>query len=194
MKYSQSQAGFTLIELLVVTSIISLMASTVLVAMVNTRKNARDVVRKQSLSQLQKALESYYSDFGQYPTNGWAWYSSDPADNSSIVSSPTNYIPGLVPNYIGQLPKDPRGGASENPICGTSWKKAYIYLSDGRDYKLISHCATENLLPTDPMVDAFRDGGPPPSDYFNGSSCNGVGDFSSMWGISVYSSARSRCW
>lgn len=55
-----------------------------------------------------------------------------------------NWIPGLAPTYISVLPRDPRGGTSQiQPTCG-GWQAAYLYLSNGTNYKLLSHCAPDN--------------------------------------------------
>lgn len=59
--------GFTLIELLVVISIISLLASVVLASLNTVREHARDSTRITQVREIQKALELYYSDNGNYP-------------------------------------------------------------------------------------------------------------------------------
>jgi len=65
----QNHKGFTLIELLVVISVMSLLASIVLVATNNVRSLARDSQRIQAIAMIQTSLELYYDDHGQYPGN-----------------------------------------------------------------------------------------------------------------------------
>ena len=63
--------GFTLIELIVVIGIIALVA-TATIAVLNPFgqfQKARDARIKSDLSQLQKALETYYQDKGGYPSS-----------------------------------------------------------------------------------------------------------------------------
>ena len=58
--FFESGAGFTLVEILVVVAIISLIASIVLVAMGESRKEAQDAAIKTSLGEIRKASEFLY--------------------------------------------------------------------------------------------------------------------------------------
>ena len=71
-------------------------------------------------SSVANALESYYKDHGAFPIS-----------NGSF-SLKSNWIPELVPDYLAAVPRDPRYLSSvEN--------KQYLYISNGRDYKLVAH-------------------------------------------------------
>ena len=142
--------GFTLIELLVVIAIISLLASVVLVNLNGARQKTRDVLRKSELRHLQSALEIYYSTYGSYPDTGGAWYSSEPGDEAGSNNG-GDWIPGLAPDYIGELPTDPKGGESSIAYCNTehSYKSAFLYISNGVNYKLLSNCAFESISASD---------------------------------------------
>lgn len=59
--------AFTLIELMVVVSIISVLSSISLVALQSARAKARDIIRLQTLKQVQTALELYRAKYGSYP-------------------------------------------------------------------------------------------------------------------------------
>lgn len=66
-----SKSGFTLIELLVVIGIIATLATTVTLVSLNPSKQinkVRDAEKKQDLSQIKTALDTYYNDLGCYPS------------------------------------------------------------------------------------------------------------------------------
>jgi prepilin-type N-terminal cleavage/methylation domain-containing protein len=150
------QSGFTLIELLVVIAIIGLLASVVLVSLNRARISSRDGVRKANLRQLQSALELYYSTNSAYPSTGGVWRSSEPGDLWN--PDPSNYIPGLAPSFVPKLPADPQGGPSVISVCtAVGSKKAYLYISNGTNYKLLAHCSIEGAVSaSDPFYDPVR--------------------------------------
>lgn len=65
----QKNRGFTLIELLVVISIVSVLSSTVLVALNGAKIKGRDAQRISQIKEVQKALAIYYLNHGIYPDN-----------------------------------------------------------------------------------------------------------------------------
>ncbi|MCC2630990.1 MAG: hypothetical protein K0S38_799 [Candidatus Paceibacter sp.] len=176
MKRHNAEKGFTLIELLVIIAIIGLLGSIIFASLKTAAGKARDANRKAQMKSLQNALEAYYNDYGKYPDTGMAIYSSEPNNN---INAPYGYqdngdwIPGLVTGgYISSLPHDPLlGKGNNNPnYCagwmgggvGNSWIGAYDYISDGKNYKLLSHCAPEFFIggridsPTNPFYDPRR--------------------------------------
>ena len=76
---------------------------------------------------LQSALQKYFSDNKAYPSTNGAWITA----MSQNVKNKNEWIPGLVPKYINAVHTDPRKSKEEN--------KQYMYLSDGKDFKLIAH-------------------------------------------------------
>ena len=157
--FSSHERGFTLIELLVVIAVIGVLAASILTIIKPFEQFAktRDAARKQALRGLANALERYMIKNRVYPIGGW--FSSEPGDVVSNNSG--DWIPGLLAsNEISRLPRDPKGGASTNPICIGGWQRAYLYRSDdGYCFKLLSHCAPEAagaLSPTDPFLDPVR--------------------------------------
>ena len=71
MNMNRHSQGFTLIELLVVISIISLMASVVLVGLNNARQKAKNSAIEQSAVQWRNALALYYSNNQGYYNTNW---------------------------------------------------------------------------------------------------------------------------
>jgi len=115
-KSAKDQKGFTLLELLVVLAIITLLFSIILASMSSARKKARDSTRLQEFSEIRKALELFYSQYGMYPCgddyldlgggNGIFddWSQSCPfIDGDASMSSqcPRSAIPECDPPKIG---------------------------------------------------------------------------------------------
>ena len=110
MKKKESILGFTLIELLVVIAILGLLATIGLASFRSTQIKSRDSQRKSDLNQIQKALEMYYNDNGEYrnslPDGGSVWEDAK----------------GTL--YMKEIPQDPKFGD-------------YVYASiDGTSYIL----------------------------------------------------------
>lgn len=84
-------------------------------------------VRVQHLTSIRDALVAYHQVHGSYPKSCGGW---DGVHTNWGVSTP-DWIPGLVPEYLPCLPRDPRNHDVPD--------QQYLYNSDGTDYKLISH-------------------------------------------------------
>lgn len=98
--------------------------------MKGVRTKARTARSIQELKQLTTALGLYYNSYESYPNSQGG---AGPWDGlySCFGDSTTNWIPGLVPTFMGSLPREPRGI--------NDCDKQYIYNSNGQDYKLIWH-------------------------------------------------------
>ena len=139
MKTAVSRIGFTLIEVLVVVSIISILTSVLYVNFNAARENSRDQVRKTDMKQLQLAIELYKAQNGSYPASGCgsatnAFYGPGPAQSGSVPSGnyfncDTDWIVGLVPEFIAELPSDPTSESEAG--------QGFYYRSDGASYKLL---------------------------------------------------------
>lgn len=171
------QKGFTLIELLIVIAIIGILSGFAMVSVQGNLQKARNAQRRNDLKQIQTALQAYYNDHGQYPVVGtWqgatAFYGNT---NTTSTGLSTDWIPGLVPQYLPRLPIDPQNGKGNtsrnvNVDCqGTNagacqqcpnnptWN-TYLYYSNGTDYKLLAHCSPEGPLNSsnDALYDTSR--------------------------------------
>jgi len=103
------------------------------------------------------------------PTGVSIWLTSATDENPfQGTNNGGDWIPGLVAGgYINTLPKDPLGGPGlESLVSGcSSWKKAYMYMSDPgvaqpQNYAVLSHCNIEDSasMKTDsPFYDPRRD-------------------------------------
>lgn len=121
--------GFTLVELLVTIGIIATLITTlIVVSNPNSQlQKTNDAKRKAELTQLQKALDAYYSDYNRYPA----------AVNGQISGALWG---GSWGQYMAKIPKDPR------------FSQRYLYqaASDGSWYRIfakLEHCPDANTIP-----------------------------------------------
>ncbi|MFA7169971.1 MAG: prepilin-type N-terminal cleavage/methylation domain-containing protein [Candidatus Paceibacterota bacterium] len=127
------QKGFTLIELLVVISIIGVLSTIAMTSLNGARTKARDVKRISEIEQIQKALELYYADNGQYPVSGGAtspnggWSNSNDASWDSLQTK-------LAP-YMTALPKDPVNTSTGWAGWSNTYTYTYYSLSYGCEYQ-----------------------------------------------------------
>ena len=119
---NNTRAGFTLIELLITIAIVGVLAVglvTVLNPFSQIQK-AQDAKRKSDLSQIQKALEIYYQDRGEYPEVTASGYKIKRDGNP--VEWGSEWLP-----YMSILPKDP--SSSKQYLYKSTAQTYYIYAS-----------------------------------------------------------------
>ncbi len=98
-----------MIELLVVVSIIGLLSSVVLASITSARAKARDSQRISDMREMQKALELYRLEHGDYPRGNEWWYCS--CGVGDCVNKWGDVLQPLVDDgFIPKLPTDPRNG------------------------------------------------------------------------------------
>jgi prepilin-type N-terminal cleavage/methylation domain-containing protein len=109
--------GFTLIELLIVIAIIGLLSTMAVYAYNLARVEARDARRKADLKQIQKALELYYDNHGQYPSSGTSWQCSCTTGLCASGSTWQGVLqPLITEGLLHELPIDP-----VNKIIGSEY-------------------------------------------------------------------------
>lgn len=91
----KSYRGFSIIELLVVIAIIGLMSSIALVAVTGIRAKARDARRISDLSQISKAMNIFYQQYGRYPKNyNCGTFCAGGGGSAGACDSPVPNVPG----------------------------------------------------------------------------------------------------
>ena len=140
-----AQAGFTIIEMLIVVTILAMLAGILVPVLEDAAQSSRDSRRASDLKSVQASLDSFMRVNGAYPDTSGNWQ-GDAATYGSFTYDAAGYIPGLVPNYLPALPKDPSPDFP-NATGG------YMYRSDGTDYKFVLDGTPEN-------ADSFAEGFP----------------------------------
>lgn len=162
--------GFTLLELIVVVAIIAMLATVGVSSYQNVQVNSRNAKRKADLKEIKKSLAAYYGANARYPCSGTgatacttpAWRGTCSGYGSYSDTGATGYVPGLAPQYIDKLPRDPRESqtnpGSATAICRTTaGNNCYVYYSNGVDYKMLVNCSPEGTMSaTDPFYDSAR--------------------------------------
>jgi type II secretion system protein G len=156
-------AGFTLVEILVVLAIIGILIGITTVSFTDARRSARDDERQTSLKELALAIERYRLQYGQYPAKGCGVTATwvGPGEHDSSWGNDTHceeWIVGLVPDFISELPRDP----SFEDVTS----KGYLYSTNASStaFKVMVHDAVEVKQPQtydDPFARCPRDCGAP---------------------------------
>ena len=135
-------AGFTIVELLIVIVVIGILAGITIVAFNGVQDRARWTQLQSDLSSINKAVQVYHAEHGEYPITSasWGWR------YSCAVGVGNSFIPGIE-TIASNLKQAPCGGA-------TTSDDTWIYGSDGVDYKLLHirpniSSAIRNMVPTE---------------------------------------------
>lgn len=119
MKFPRKKKGFTLIELLVVVSIIGILAIIIISSLSSARNRAEDVTLFKKAQELQKAVELYNLDNGEFPESGnintaYGYVGTNCEDFSSQYNDNWDYMIGVMGDY---LPDSYGNFSGEFPNC-----------------------------------------------------------------------------
>ena len=107
MDKTRRTSGFTLIEVLVTIAILGFLATVVLMSGGESRAKARDVERKNNITQLSLALRAYAEQFDEYPN------ANDGTCSHNTSFSVSGCMQVLVSEgFINELPSDTMSGFS----------------------------------------------------------------------------------
>ncbi|MGB0685063.1 MAG: type II secretion system protein [Planctomycetota bacterium] len=143
------RAGFTIIEMLIVVTILAMLAGILVPVLETEAATARDARRASDLKSVASALAHYYQDNRAYPDTSDVWQ-GDAGSVGSFGYDATGYIPGLVPDYLPFLPKDP------DPQFPSATDRGYMYRSDGHDYKFVINSTPTTYYVANPFFDPQR--------------------------------------
>ena len=134
-------SGFTLIELITVVGVISILAVIGITALdpMSQFQKSSDARKKSDLSQIQKALETFYQDAGRYPENPGI---GDYRIKSNDASGTTIDWGAPWQPYMNLLPKSP-DSSSYVYYVSDDGQAFYLYASLGRGGKDAQACHTD---------------------------------------------------
>ncbi len=98
MRRNKGRKGFTLIELMIVIAIIIILAAIAIPNYLRMTERAKKAALESDLKSLATALETFHTDWGQYPATGW--------DNMKAELTGTAGAGGInvsgAPNLLGE--------------------------------------------------------------------------------------------
>ncbi|GEM_PF-426479 len=142
--------GFTLLEVLIVVVILGILAAVIVPQASSARSDARDATREADLRAVEKSLEMCANDEGEYPISN-SWSGDAPSYGGRGYDGDSGYIPGLSPQFMKELPRDPNNAYPRGDY-------GYLYRSDGVNFKFLAHRTPESYGPTKTFYDPIRPG------------------------------------
>jgi prepilin-type N-terminal cleavage/methylation domain-containing protein len=130
----KKQKGFTIVELLIVIIVIGILATLVLVTYAGVQAKARDTKRQTDVDALQSHLETFYAQYGFYPTlcdlqtisYGFTANCNTSAGTTLATSFVETFMQGLDPSGL----VSPSGGAIAATATNTGGY-SYGYVATG---------------------------------------------------------------
>jgi prepilin-type N-terminal cleavage/methylation domain-containing protein len=126
--------AFTLVEMLIVIVIIGILIASLMPRMQSAQWRARDVARKNDLSQIQTAIITSQADRGAWP--GMVWNTWETITGATSVSGALGLPVGAIAKnlqaaWMTQIPTDPNGSNEASWLWSFSasdnmWEYAYL--------------------------------------------------------------------
>jgi len=127
--FHKNQVGFTLVELLIVIAIIGIMSTVTVVSLRVAKAKARDAVRIADITQIKKAIDTYYGYYGTYPNPNCFSLSGIVACTSLLNDG--RWISDLVDaedDFFEYVPNDPFRTFEAQPVESTQASQMYLYM------------------------------------------------------------------
>jgi prepilin-type N-terminal cleavage/methylation domain-containing protein len=103
MSRNHFRRGFTLVELLVVITIIGILISLLMPAIMSAKENARGAQCNNNLHEIGVAMLHHVTDHQTFPTGGWGWGWVGDADQGYGLGQPGGWIYNILP-YMDMQP------------------------------------------------------------------------------------------
>ena len=106
--------GFTIVELLIVIVVIGILASMAIVSYTGIQSRARDTLRQSSIMQVQRLIEVYHANNGEYPKTADDITEYGPTvvrtdSNCHVGTKQADWVPGLTEALPPSLPTPGKG-------------------------------------------------------------------------------------
>ncbi len=142
----KSLLGFTLLEILLVVGIISILAGIVIIAINPGRQlaNVRNTERSYDIKQIYNAVDQYYIDYSNYPSDITGLL-TEICDTGSATSTHSIDCTGLVdlsilvPTYLTAIPRDPQGST-------LSFIPQVYATTNGTGYQIMKNIANKIII------------------------------------------------
>lgn len=116
----KNKKGFTIVELLIVIVVIGILATLVIVTFTGIQQKARNTQRQTDIKAVQGYVESFYAEFGFYPT----------ASDLNTGTFRSAYLKGLDPHALSD-PKQPNDGGAISATAVAAGTYQYSYATTG---------------------------------------------------------------
>ena len=140
--------GFTIVELLIVIVVIGILATLVIVTFTGIQQKGRNTQRQTDIKALNGYVESFYAEYGFYPTGG-------DMTNPAFIQK---YMKGLDPKALVD-PKQPQDGTatiSTTEVADGTYQYSYVASNATGSGTCATAASDVTADPVDTYCDAYR--------------------------------------